>query len=123
MAAKYLLIPIPPLPEKQVAGRYEEDLIEHRKSILQIWVNKVCRHPVLNKSDVWIHFLTCTDEKLWKNGKRKAEKDEYIGGNFLNCVTVPAQPLDSNQVWVFRHLPVLSTFRMAARPFADMFLV
>ncbi|VDM24165.1 unnamed protein product [Toxocara canis] len=98
MSAKYLLIPIPPLPEKQVAGRYEEDLIEHRKNILQIWVNKVCRHPVLSKSDVWIHFLTCTDEKQWKSGKRKAEKDEYIGGNFLHCVTVPAQSLDSNRV-------------------------
>lgn len=98
MSAKYILIPIPPLPEKQVSGRYEEDLIEHRKNILQIWVNKICRHPVLSRSDVWIHFLTCTDEKQWKNGKRKAEKDEYVGGNFLNCVTVPSQPLDSNKV-------------------------
>uniref|UniRef100_A0A914ZTD0 Sorting nexin n=3 Tax=Parascaris univalens TaxID=6257 RepID=A0A914ZTD0_PARUN len=97
MSAKYLLIPIPPLPEKQVAGRYEEDLIEHRKNILQLWVNKVCRHPVLSKSDVWIHFLTCTDEKQWKNGKRRAEKDEYVGGNFLHCVTVPTQSLDSNR--------------------------
>ncbi|KAL3982706.1 WASP-binding domain of Sorting nexin family protein [Acanthocheilonema viteae] len=98
MSAKYILIPLPPLPEKQVAGRYEEDFIEHRKNILQIWVNKVCRHPVLSKSDVWIHFVTCTDEKKWKNGKRKAEKDEYVGGNFLYSVTVPNQPLDSSDV-------------------------
>ncbi|VDN03703.1 unnamed protein product [Thelazia callipaeda] len=98
MSAKYILIPLPPLPEKQVAGRYEEDFIEHRKNILQIWVNKVCRHPVLSKSDVWIHFVTCTDEKKWKSGKRKAEKDEYVGGNFLYSVTVPSQPLDSNDV-------------------------
>ncbi|VIO87351.1 Uncharacterized protein BM_BM6372 [Brugia malayi] len=98
MSAKYILIPLPPLPEKQVAGRYEEDFIEHRKSILQIWVNKVCRHPVLSKSDVWIHFVTCTDEKKWKNGKRKAEKDEYVGGNFLYSISVPSQPLDSSDV-------------------------
>ncbi|VDK32865.1 unnamed protein product [Gongylonema pulchrum] len=98
MSTKYILIPLPPLPEKQVAGRYEEDLIEHRKNILQIWVNKVSRHPVLCKSDVWIHFLTCTDEKQWKSGKRKAERDEYVGGNFLNCVAVPSHPLDSNDV-------------------------
>ncbi|MFH4977486.1 hypothetical protein AB6A40_004195 [Gnathostoma spinigerum] len=98
MSAKYILIPMPPLPEKQVSGRYEEDLIEHRKNIFQLWVNKVCRHPVLSRSDVWNHFLTCTDEKQWKNGKRKAEKDEYVGGNFLNCVTVPSQPLDSKTV-------------------------
>ncbi|KAM3725843.1 Sorting nexin lst-4 [Dirofilaria immitis] len=98
MSSKYILIPLPPLPEKQVAGRYEEDFIEHRKNILQIWVNKICRHPVLSKSDMWIHFVTCTDEKKWKNGKRKAEKDEYVGGNFLYSITVPNQPLDSNDV-------------------------
>uniref|UniRef100_A0A0N5A990 PX domain-containing protein n=1 Tax=Syphacia muris TaxID=451379 RepID=A0A0N5A990_9BILA len=100
LSNKYILTSIPPLPEKQVAGRYEEELIEHRKNILQLWVDKICRHPVLSKSDVWIHFLTCTDEKSWKSGKRKAEKDEYVGGNFLNCVTVPAEPLDVADVQV-----------------------
>jgi len=96
LSNKYLLIPIPPLPEKQVSGRYEEDLIEHRKCILQLWVNKICRHPVLSQSEVWQHFMTTTDEKKWKAGKRSAEKDEYIGGNFFNCITVPNQPVDNN---------------------------
>ncbi|CAI2352395.1 unnamed protein product [Caenorhabditis sp. 36 PRJEB53466] len=98
LSAKYVLIPIPPLPEKQVAGRYEEDLIDHRKHILQLWVNKICRHPVLSKSEVWLHFISCTDEKDWKTGKRRAEKDEYIGGSFLNCITVPQQQLDPNNI-------------------------
>ncbi|CAP36157.2 Protein CBR-LST-4 [Caenorhabditis briggsae] len=98
LSAKYIFIPIPPLPEKQVAGRYEEDLIDHRKHILQLWVNKICRHPVLSQSEVWLHFISCTDEKDWKSGKRRAEKDEYIGGSFLNCITVPQQPLDPNAV-------------------------
>ncbi|PIO64857.1 PX domain protein [Teladorsagia circumcincta] len=74
LSAKYIMIAIPPLPEKQVSGRYEDDLIDHRKHILQLWVNKICRHPVLSQSEVWLHFITCTDEKEWKNGKRKAEK-------------------------------------------------
>jgi sorting nexin-9/18/33 len=95
LSNKYLLIPIPPLPEKQVSGRYEEDLIEHRKQILQLWVDKICRHPVLSQSEVWQHFITTTDEKKWKNGKRTAEKDEYVGGNFFNCVTVPSQHVES----------------------------
>uniref|UniRef100_A0A1I7U2N2 PX domain-containing protein n=1 Tax=Caenorhabditis tropicalis TaxID=1561998 RepID=A0A1I7U2N2_9PELO len=98
LSAKYIFIPIPPLPEKQVAGRYEEDLIDHRKHILQLWVNKICRHPVLSQSEVWLHFISCTDEKDWKSGKRRAEKDEYIGGSFLNCITTPQQPLDPNSV-------------------------
>jgi sorting nexin-9/18/33 len=69
-----------------------------RRSILQLWVNKICRHPVLNQSEVWNHFLTCTDEAKWKKGKRQAEKDEYVGGNFLICVSAPDQTLDSANV-------------------------
>nr|CAD2172570.1 unnamed protein product [Meloidogyne enterolobii] len=91
---KYLIIPIPPLPEKQVSGRYEEDLIEHRRSILQLWVNKICRHPVLSQSEVWKHFMSCTDETKWKKGKRLAERDEYLGGNFFSSVNAPNVVLD-----------------------------
>lgn len=98
LSNKYILIPIPPLPEKQVSGRYEEDLIEHRRSILQIWIDKLCAHPVLSQSEVWKHFMSCTDEKRWKNGKRLAEKDEYVGGNFFNCVTAPSELLDSTKL-------------------------
>ncbi|ETN84707.1 PX domain protein [Necator americanus] len=75
LSAKYIMIAIPPLPEKQVSGRYEDDLIDHRKHILQLWVNKICRHPVLSQSE-----------------------DEYVGGNFFNCVTVPQSPLDIGHV-------------------------
>uniref|UniRef100_A0A915PE54 SH3 domain-containing protein n=1 Tax=Setaria digitata TaxID=48799 RepID=A0A915PE54_9BILA len=101
------------------SGRYEEDFIEHRKNILQIWVNKVCRHPVLSKSDVWIHFVTCTDEKKWKNGKRKAEKDEYVGGNFLYSVTVPNQPLDSSDVFSDLSEQKVDNFTRSMRSFEE----
>ncbi|KAI5726531.1 hypothetical protein M8J76_004352 [Diaphorina citri] len=76
---KYCLIPIPPLPDKQISGRYEEQFIEHRKNQLQSFVDYVCRHPVLCRSPVWQHFITCTDEKRWKAGKRMAEKDNLLG--------------------------------------------
>lgn len=72
---KFCLIPIPPLPDKQISGRYEEQFIEHRRAQLQQFVDWVCRHPILSKSDVWMHFLTCRDQKKWKAGKRSAEKD------------------------------------------------
>ncbi|KAE9415008.1 hypothetical protein Angca_009901, partial [Angiostrongylus cantonensis] len=75
LSAKYIMIAIPPLPEKQVSGRYEDELIDHRKHILQLWVNKICRHPVLSHSE-----------------------DEYVGGNFFNCVTVPQSSLDIGHV-------------------------
>lgn len=38
--------------------------IEHRMTQLQMWVNRLCHHPVLGQSDVWKHFVTCTDEKV-----------------------------------------------------------
>ena len=41
-------------------------------------------HPVLARCDVFQHFLTCgPDEKAWKLGKRKAERDDLVGANFF----------------------------------------
>ena len=44
------------------------------------------RHPVLGQSEVWAHFLACTDEKRWKSGKRKAEKDPLVGGALYSAL-------------------------------------
>lgn len=91
---KYITIPIPPLPDKQISGRYEEEFIKHRLAQLQLWVNRISRHPVLSQSDVWMHFMICNDEKQWKQGKRKAEKDEFTGASFFFTVQAPPAPLD-----------------------------
>lgn len=87
LVEKFCLIPIPPLPDKQISGRYEEQFIEHRRAQLQEFVNWVCRHPVLARCDVWLHFLTCKDQKKWKAGKRLAEKDPVSEFEILcqNC--------------------------------------
>ena len=77
---------------------------------LQSFVDRMCRHPVLSQSEVpkriklygarahfsqvWGHFLSCTDEKRWKGGKRKAEKDPLVGGALYTAITVPDKPLD-----------------------------
>ncbi|XP_055343417.1 sorting nexin-33-like isoform X2 [Paramacrobiotus metropolitanus] len=96
LTEKFVLIPIPPLPDKQVTGRYEDDFIEHRMAQLQLWVNHLCTHPVLSQCDVWRHFLECTDEKRWKVGKRQAEKDELVGGAFLLSIRTPAKPITND---------------------------
>lgn len=90
---KYSLIPIPPLPDKQFSGRYEEQFIEHRKNQLQSFVDYVCRHPVLSRSPVWQHFITCTDEKRWKQGKRQAEKDNLLGPNLFFAIETPERSI------------------------------
>ncbi|XP_012259782.2 sorting nexin-18 [Athalia rosae] len=95
---KFCFIPIPPLPDKQISGRYEEQFIEHRRTQLQEFVDYVCRHPVLCRSRVWEHFMTCTDEKRWKAGKRQAEKDELLGVNCFNILQCPDGALDPVKV-------------------------
>nr|CAD7592365.1 unnamed protein product [Timema genevievae] len=95
-----------------VVGRYEENFIEHRRVQLQNFVNSVCRHPVLSQSEVWQHFMTCTDEKRWKAGKRKAEKDELVGANFFTVIQVPEKPLDIFFIRLSLARPIL---HMAAR--------
>lgn len=96
---KFIVTPLPPLPEKQIAGRFQEDFVEHRRNLLQLWVNYITRHPVLSKCDVWWHFMNCStdDMKGWKLGKRKAEKDELVGANFFHSVEVDPNtaPLDT----------------------------
>lgn len=87
---KYLFSPLPPLPEKQISGRFSEDFVEHRRNLLQLYVNYITRHPILSQCDVWWHFITCSSDDLkgWKFGKRKAEKDELVGGNFFHSVEI-----------------------------------
>lgn len=39
--------------------------MEHRRAILQLWVDKITRHPVMGHCEVWKHFITCTaDDKV-----------------------------------------------------------
>ncbi|XP_030372576.1 sorting nexin lst-4 [Scaptodrosophila lebanonensis] len=95
---KFCLIPVPPLPDKQISGRYEEQFVEHRRVQLQEFVDWVCRHPVISKCEVWYHFLTCTDEKIWKSGKRKAERDPYMGVNYCLAIVAPEKNLLQSKV-------------------------
>ncbi|XP_013185677.1 sorting nexin lst-4 [Amyelois transitella] len=95
---KFTLIPIPPLPDKQISGRYDEQLIERRRVQLQEFVDWMCKHPVLSKCEVWQHFLTCTDEKRWKAGKRQAERDPLLSLNYCISLAVPEKALLQSQV-------------------------
>ncbi|XP_068142637.1 LOW QUALITY PROTEIN: sorting nexin lst-4 [Drosophila tropicalis] len=95
---KFCLIPVPPLPDKQISGRYEEQFVEHRRVQLQEFVDWVCRHPVISKCEVWYHFLTCTDEKIWKSGKRRAERDPYMGVNYCLAISPPDKNLLHSKV-------------------------
>ncbi|XP_069371320.1 sorting nexin-9b isoform X1 [Paralichthys olivaceus] len=91
-------IPIPSLPDKQVTGRFEEEFIKMRMERLQGWMTRMCRHPIVSSSEVFQLFLTYKDEKEWKTGKRKAEKDETVGVMIFSTIEPEAADLDPVEV-------------------------
>uniref|UniRef100_A0A3Q0R9M8 Sorting nexin n=1 Tax=Amphilophus citrinellus TaxID=61819 RepID=A0A3Q0R9M8_AMPCI len=91
-------IPIPSLPDKQVTGRFEEEFIKMRMERLQGWMIRMCRHPVVSSSEVFQLFVTYKDEKDWKMGKRKAEKDETVGVMIFSTMEPEAPDLDLLEV-------------------------
>uniref|UniRef100_UPI0037E8BD13 sorting nexin-9b isoform X5 n=1 Tax=Semicossyphus pulcher TaxID=241346 RepID=UPI0037E8BD13 len=91
-------IPIPSLPDKQVTGRFEEEFIKMRMERLQGWMSRMCRHPIVSSSEVFQIFLTYKDEKDWKMGKRKAEKDETVGVMIFSTIEPEAADLDAVEV-------------------------
>lgn len=93
-----LAIPIPSLPDKQVTGRFEEEFIKMRMERLQAWMSRMCRHPVVSESDVFQQFLNFRDEKEWKTGKRKAEKDELVGSMIFSTIDPESDDLDVLEV-------------------------
>ncbi|KAL7846960.1 hypothetical protein SRHO_G00219400 [Serrasalmus rhombeus] len=100
LVERFPVISVPHLPEKQATGRFEEDFISKRRKGLIWWMNHMTTHPVLSRCDVFQHFLTCSsnDEKAWKQGKRKAERDCLVGANFFLTIIPPAVPLDLQDV-------------------------
>lgn len=57
-------IALPPLPEKQYAGRFSSDFVEARRGDLERYLNKVVRHPIARCTEVLIAFLSCEDENV-----------------------------------------------------------
>ena len=52
---------VPPLPEKQILGRFDEDFIEYRMRALEKFLNRIARHDKLRKSPFFETFLMASD--------------------------------------------------------------
>ncbi|KAI0363165.1 PX-domain-containing protein [Pilatotrama ljubarskyi] len=59
-------IALPPLPEKQYAGRFSDDFVEARRGDLERYINRVVRHPVARYAEVLTFFLGCESDAEWK---------------------------------------------------------
>ncbi|KAF7316396.1 SH3 and PX-domain-containing 3 [Mycena indigotica] len=59
-------IALPPLPEKQYAGRFSEDFVEARRGDLERYISRIVRHPVARYAEVVTFFLGCESDTEWK---------------------------------------------------------
>jgi len=57
-------IALPPLPEKQYAGRFSEDFVEARRGDLERYIGRVVRHPVARYAEVVTFFLGCESDMV-----------------------------------------------------------
>lgn len=87
---EFPLTPLPPLPEKQLSGRFDDQVVEYRRRNLEHYLNYCTHHPVLGTSQVIKFFIENPGEVTeWKAGKRAAEKEAKESGDlFLQRVQV-----------------------------------
>ncbi|KAL5499175.1 hypothetical protein ACEPAH_1693 [Sanghuangporus vaninii] len=57
---------LPPLPEKQYAGRMNADFVDARRGALQRYLSMLVRHPVVRYVEPLRFFLGCEDEVEWR---------------------------------------------------------
>lgn len=57
-------IALPPLPEKQYAGRFSDDFVEARRGDLERYISRIIRHPVARYAEVVTFFLSCESETV-----------------------------------------------------------
>ncbi|KAG0343035.1 hypothetical protein BG004_005517 [Podila humilis] len=86
---KFGALILPPLPEKQYAGRFSEEFIERRRQALELFLGRLVRHPVIRYSDLFTHFLSCSDDGDWKRAERKFDGDRIVGTSFFQHVYHP----------------------------------
>lgn len=57
-------IALPPLPEKQYSGRFNDDFIEARRGDLERYITKIVRHPIARYAEIVTFFLSCENDHV-----------------------------------------------------------
>jgi sorting nexin-9/18/33 len=57
-------IALPPLPEKQYAGRFNSEFVEARRGDLERYIGRLVRHPLARYAEVVTFFLSCESERV-----------------------------------------------------------
>ncbi|KAJ3820075.1 hypothetical protein F5880DRAFT_1615887 [Lentinula raphanica] len=87
-------IALPPLPEKQYAGRFSDDFVEARRGDLERYLRRIVRHPVARYTEVVTWFLSCESDSEWKRLAPYHLSMSPAGTSFYAHVFHPAFNLD-----------------------------
>ncbi|PIL23132.1 hypothetical protein GSI_14441 [Ganoderma sinense ZZ0214-1] len=90
-------IALPPLPEKQYAGRFSDDFVEARRGDLERYINRVARHPVARYAEVLTFFLGCESDVEWKKQLPYYLSLPAKGPSFFANVYHPAFNVDAEE--------------------------
>jgi sorting nexin-9/18/33 len=89
---------LPPLPDRQMQGRFENEFVESRQRALERYLRRLAAHPVVRTSQPFQLFIKCTDQADWKAGKRRAESMASKGPQFLSSIYLPSEFEDDDPV-------------------------
>ncbi|CAG8718532.1 14971_t:CDS:10, partial [Funneliformis mosseae] len=98
LSSKFGALILPPLPEKQYSGRFNEGFIEKRRRALERFINRLARHPVIRYSDLLTHFLSCEDESEWRKREKQFEAERIVGNTFFQHVYHPEFNVDDGDI-------------------------
>lgn len=88
--AKFRALVLPPLPEKQFSGRFSDEFIEKRRRLLDRFMNRLARHPIIRYSEIFTHFLSCQSDTEWtKADKKFLTERNHNGFSFFQKVFHP----------------------------------
>ncbi|TFK26567.1 hypothetical protein FA15DRAFT_637246 [Coprinopsis marcescibilis] len=88
-------IALPPLPEKQYAGRFSNDFVEARRGDLERYLNKIVRHPIARYAEILTFFLGCESDSEWKRCLPEHLAMPPAGPSFYARVDHPAFNVDA----------------------------
>lgn len=86
---------LPPLPDKQYAGRFSADFVEARRGDLERYLSRLVRHPVVRYAEILMFFLSCENDVEWKKLLPKHLALPPAGPAFYARVYHPSFNLDA----------------------------
>lgn len=112
-------IVLPPLPEKQYAGRFSEDFVEARRGDLERYLNKVVRHPVVRYAEILMFFLGCESDSvstIFCASEHLPNLTPSLRNGLASCLSISRHLLLAHHsMLVFIILHLMSTRKMPRR--------